>query len=153
MLPGIEWRKAYFRLKSVYDILYLQNTDEYPEYSDSYLAYSDLLKTFFKSVYTSIGMQDIDRIFQEIEAKIIGFDDRDGFKHLIATKYPTITEPTLEKLLAIIENEIKNEEKELFMLKAYIFAEIIGYMTNETERLDFLFTILTDPKSIEFWES
>lgn len=147
---GTPWRRAFFRLRRIYDVENAKAHAEDPELTSSRMKWLGFLTRFYKVVYHRLQDDEIQQRFDQIEKCITNFSDHDGIENVLRRKFSKADEQRIHRVLDAFKSEMTHIDNRLAMLKIFVMADIIGRETNNQGRLEFLYTVLAEPKTINF---
>ncbi len=111
--------------------------------------YINFLKDFYQVVYPLLTESVIKERFENIEKCIANFTDREGLASIMRKEFPRADAQRIYKALNAYENDLSHHNNRLAMLKIYTIADIIERKTNNRNRLEFLYTAISDSNSLK----
>ena len=145
---GSPWRRLFFQIRKTYIVENAKARANDPSFTSSKDTFVNFLSNFYKKVLPNLTNNEIQEIMHEIEERVDSFSDRTNMSILLKKKYPNIDEIKLQKVLGSFEHDIKHPDNRLAILKIFTIADIIQKQSNEENKIEFLYTALAEPKTI-----
>lgn len=145
---GTPWRRAFFRVRRIYDITHAKATARDDGLVSSQVKWLAFLREFYKTVCPALSEGQVQQQFDQIEGCIAAFSDRHELMSIIRQKFPHADEARVNRVMETFERVLNHPDNRSAILKIFVFADLIGRETNDRNRLEFLYTALAEPKTI-----